>query len=179
MAEFDPFPEVDGILALHAEALGGAFQGYRNHATRVLHLLFALAPGLRAAPGALLVAAACHDLGIWTAGTFDYLEPSCALARRHLAERGLSGSSEAVARIIQWHHKLRTYRGPDAEVVEAFRRADLVDLSLGRVRFGLEPAFVAGVRAAFPNAGFHRLLLALGFQQLRRSPLRPLPMVRW
>lgn len=179
MAEFDPFPEVDGILALHAEALGGAFQGYRNHATRVLHLLFALAPGLRAAPGALLVAAACHDLGIWTAGTFDYLEPSCALARRHLAERGLSGSSEAVARIIQWHHKLRTYRGPDAEVVEAFRRADLVDLSLGTIRFGLAPEFVGAVRAAFPNAGFHARLLQLTARQLLRTPWRPLPMMRW
>lgn len=130
-------------------------------------------------PEAVAVAAAFHDLGIWTDATFDYLAPSVRLAADHLARTGGEALLPEVTALIVEHHKLRAYRGPHAANVERFRRADLVDLSLGRVRFGLEPAFVAGVRAAFPNAGFHRLLLALGFQQLRRSPLRPLPMVRW
>jgi hypothetical protein len=29
-----------------------------------------------------------HDLGIWTADTFDYIAPSAELARRHATEVG-------------------------------------------------------------------------------------------
>jgi hypothetical protein len=34
------------------------------------------------------VAAAFHDLGIWTDGTFDYLPPSIRLAREWLGQSG-------------------------------------------------------------------------------------------
>jgi len=60
--------------------------------------------------------------------------------------------------MIRLHHKLtRCVEGPDS-LPEAFRRADLVDLSLGTIRFGLPRSFVRGVRDAFPNAGFHASL---------------------
>lgn len=66
-----------------------------------------------------------------------------------------------------------------AALVDAFRRADLVDVSLGLMRSGLPRSFVRDVRRAFPNAGFHRRLLALGAQRARSHPLSPLPMLRW
>lgn len=173
------FPLVDEILASHEEALGPDFTGYRNHVTRVLRFLFALAPDLRASEQPVLIAAAFHDLGIWTARTFDYLAPSSVLAHDYLTAQGLDPLRHEVDLIIQQHHKLRPYRGPFSLSVEAFRRADLVDVSLGFIRFGLTPRFVQSVRAALPNAHFHARLLAFTGQQFLRTPCRPLPMVRW
>jgi hypothetical protein len=173
------FPLVDDILATHEDALGPDFFAYRNHVTRVLHFLFAIAPQLRDTEEQVLIAAAFHDLGIWTDRTFDYLAPSCRLAHEYLVSRGLEPSWPEVALIIQQHHKLRAYRGPFALSVESFRRADLVDVSLGLIRFGLAPQFVRSVRGALPNAHFHARLVALTGRQFLRSPLHPLPMVRW
>lgn len=120
-----------------------------------------------------------HDLGIWTDGTFDYLEPSKRLARNYLAAKGLAHFGPEVEAIIHHHHKLSPYRGAFSSTAESFRQADLVDLSLGIIRFGISPAWVCGVKAEFPNAGFHRRLVALACLQFLRNPLRPLPMVRW
>ena len=77
------------------------------------------------------------------------------------------------------HHKVTRYRNNAGPLVEAFRKADWVDVSLGALRFGLPASIVSDVRAAFPNAGFHRRLAELTFAQMRREPLRPLPMFRW
>jgi hypothetical protein len=179
MNAFSRFPLVDDILGSHQEALGSDLQGYRNHVTRVLTFLFALAPDLRMSEPQILIAAAFHDLGIWTARTFDYLAPSSLLAHQYLETHGMAPLWPEVDLIIQQHHKLRPYRGPFSPSVEAFRRADLVDVSLGLVRFGLSPQFVQAVRGALPNAGFHARLLAFTGRQFLRTPLRPLPMIRW
>lgn len=179
MQSLSTFPLVDDILASHKEALGPDYAGYRNHVTRVLQFLFAIAPELHASEQPVLIAAAFHDLGIWTARTFDYLAPSSILAHDYLTARGLEPLWPEVDLIIQQHHKLRPYRGPFSLSVETFRRADLIDVSLGIIRLGLAPQFVRSVSAAFPNANFHVRLLTLTGRQLLRTPLRPLPMVRW
>jgi hypothetical protein len=179
MQAFSAFPLVDDILTSHEAALGPDLPGYRNHVTRVLHFLFAMAPQLRASEEPVLIAAAFHDLGIWTARTFDYLAPSSRLAQDYLTAHGLDPLWQEVDLIIQQHHKLRSYRGPFSLSVESFRRADLVDVSLGLSRCGLKPHFIQSIRAALPNAHFHARLLAFTGQQFLRTPLRPLPMVRW
>jgi len=173
------FPLVDDILASHEEALGPDLPGYRNHVTRVLHFLFAIAPELRASEEPVLIAAAFHDLGIWTDRTFDYLAPSSRLAHDYLTAHGLDPLWQEVDLIIQQHHKVRSYRGPFSLSVESFRRADLVDVSLGLIRFGLTPQFIQSVRGVLPDAHFHARLLAFTSHQFLRTPLRPLPMVRW
>ena len=173
----EEFPLIEVALAPHAAALGRDLAGYRNHVLRVLRFALALAPAADAET--LQVAAAFHDLGIWTDRTFDYLAPSRRLARAWLAARGREGLAPAVEAVIEQHHKLRPYRGPHAEVVEPFRRADLVDVSLGTLRAGLDRAFVRTVRAELPNAGFHACLVRLTGRQLLRTPLQPLPMLRW
>jgi hypothetical protein len=172
------FPFVDDALRPFADALGRDRVAYRHHVIRLLNFLFALAPELRDTEQ-VAVAAAFHDLGIWTDRTFDYLGPSRRLAREHLASRGLAHLAPEVEAIIEQHHKLRPYRGPFAPSVEAFRRADLADVSLGIIRSGLPAPFVRAVRAALPNAGFHARLATLTGRQCLRTPLRPLPMLRW
>ena len=179
MHESSPFLLVDDILASHKEALGPDFLGYRNHVTRVLHFLFAIAPQLRASEEQVLIAATFHDLGIWTARTFDYLAPSSRLAHEYLLAHSLQAHWPEIDVIIQQHNKLRPYRGPFSLSVESFRRADLVDLSLGLFRFGLASRFIRSVRDTFPNAHFHSRLTAFTARHFLRSPLNPLPMVRW
>jgi len=173
------FPLAESIVLGFADVLGGALSAYRNHVCRVLNYELVLAGEEREGRDAVLIAAAFHDLGIWVEGTFDYLGPSERLAREYLATNGLEGIAPEVEAIIHHHHKLTPYRGPFVATVETFRRADLVDVSLGAIRSGVPRAFVRTVKAAFPNSGFHRRLIALTARQARRDPLRPLPMVHW
>jgi hypothetical protein len=172
-------PLVDEILAAHADALGPDAAAYRNHVYRGLNYFAALAGDGADLPDSVLVAAAFHDLGIWTDRTFDYLEPSTRAARAYLAGRGLDALGPEVTALIREHHKLRAYHGPHARNVELFRRADLVDLSWGAARAGLPRALVRSVRTAFPDEGFHARLLSLAAKQFLAHPLRPLPMVHW
>ena len=125
----------------------------------MLHHYVALSGG--PPPRAVRLAAPFHDLGIWTAGSFDYIEPSVALAMRHLEALGRTDLAEEVALLIREHHGLRTYRGPCAETVETYRRADWVDVSLGWRAFGLPRSHRRAVWRAYPDAGFHRRLAAL------------------
>jgi hypothetical protein len=143
----------------------------------VLAFYRGLAPGHQA-PEQVQIAGAFHDLGIWTARTFDYLAPSVRLARDYLTVEGREELAPEVERIILEHHKITPYRAQFHETVETFRRADLVDLSLGAIRSGLPCGFVREVRASRPNTGFHRRLTQLGVRQAIEHPLHPLPMVR-
>jgi predicted metal-dependent HD superfamily phosphohydrolase len=174
------FPIVDELLASYSGALGDQAAAYRNHVYRGLNYFAALAGSDESAvPHSVLVAAAFHDLGIWTDETFDYLEPSVRLARAYLASHGLGELAPEVAALITEHHKLRAYHGPFANTVELFRRADLVDLSLGAARAGLAAKFVHSVKAAFPDEGFHAHLVSLAAKQVLKTPFRPFPMIRW
>ena len=71
---------LDRVLEKHAVELGRDLTAYRNHTYRVLNLCVALAPCADAALEKVALAAAFHDLGIWSARTFDYLQPSIELA---------------------------------------------------------------------------------------------------
>lgn len=96
-----------------------------------------------------------------------------------LAKEGLGELEAEVLTLINEHHKVFPYVGRHSPNTEAFRKADLVDLSLGMIRFGLPFRLVRSVFTAFPNAGFHRRLGILTARQLMRAPLRPLPMFHW
>ena len=170
---------LDRVLEAHAAELGEDFTAYRNHAYRVANLCAALNPGDSQKIEKIAIAAAFHDLGIWTARTFDYLAPSIELACTHLGCGGHDDWRAGVAGMIREHHKIRSFRGPDAELVEPFRRADWIDVSLGVLTFGLPRARLREIFARWPNAGFHQRLVQLTLREARRHPLRPLPVLKW
>lgn len=172
---------VDRVLHAHREALGADFEGYRNHIYRVSSFFNELGPETFESTPALAVAAAFHDLGIWTDKTFDYLEPSSKLAREFLEAEGLVGVDPFLVReLIVQHHKLRSYRtNPWSSVVEQWRRADLVDVSLGIVSFGIPHTRVRHIQRCLPDKGFHMSLLTLTLRQLAKTPWNPLPMMKW
>ena len=170
---------VDEILAPWRETIGADWDGYRNHVQRVARFCGALSVAAPDTQRKVAIAAAFHDLGIWSAGTMDYLPPSAALARDYLHAHGLDAWVPEIDRMIVMHHRLRACSGPGDALVEALRKADLVDLSLGFVPFGLDRALVATVKKEFPNAGFHRRLARLLAGRLRSHPASPAPYLRW
>ena len=125
------------------------------------------------------MASSFHDLGIWTARTFDYLDPSIALAGAYLAQSGHSGWTAEVTAMIREHHKISSYHANSDWLVEAFRRADWIDISRGVRAFGLSRDLLNPIFATWPNAGFHKRLVRLSLTRARTHPLTPLPMLRW
>ena len=171
---------VDELLEPYHECLGHDFDGYRNHCRRVFLFCIALV-GERDETARLkiAIAAAFHDLGIWTEGTFDYIEPSRQLAGKHLEATGRMEWSEEIKAMIEQHHKIRPYRSNPSWLVEPFRKADWIDISKGMLRYKLDDGYVVDVLEAFPNAGFHQTLVRLGVERLKSHPFNPLPMFRW
>jgi hypothetical protein len=169
---------IEAILDRHRRALAGDFTAYRNHAYRVAALCLTGAGADRDAAGMIAAAAAFHDLGIWVAGTFDYLDPSISLAREHLLASDRAAWLPAVTAAIREHHRITPYRGAHAWLVEPFRRADWMDVSGGLVAWGLPRERLRAARGRWPGAGFHRLLARLAWRHARRHPSNPLPMLK-
>ena len=172
-------PTLDALLAAHAMQLGDDATGYRHHAYRVANFYWQLSPGDAEMLEKLSIAVAFHDLGIWTARTFDYLPPSRVLARDHLRTIGRPEWRTDVDAMIDHHHRIRRMPPSTQASVETFRRADWIDVSLGVMRVCLPAGAIRAVMAALPNAGLHRRLASLTLGRPYRPPLSPLPMMRW
>ena len=168
---------LDEILSAHAPSLGDDFVGYRNHVYRVVNLCVRLHSVIDDELRRLAIAAAFHDLGIWTEDTFDYLRPSIALAKGYLTRTDQPEWVAEVSAMILEHHKILPYRGAARPLVEAFRKADWIDVTRGLLTFGIPRRFVAELYTAWPSAGFHRRLVHLAAQRSRSNPGTPLPMV--
>jgi hypothetical protein len=167
---------IDDVLDDHATDLGDDAIAYRNHVYRIVNLCVAIAG--RREVEKIAVAAVFHDLGIWANGTFDYIAPSIVLVHAYLVARAREDWAAEIEEMIANHHKITASRaGPDS-VVEAFRRADWIDVTRGWRRFGMPPPFVARLFTTWPSAGFHWRLVTLTLDRCRRHPLTPLPMVR-
>lgn len=172
-------PLIDRILESWKGRIGEPYEGYRGHVFRVFNFCLALRSCTDEEIEKLAIAAAFHDIGLWSDHTADYLPPSVAQARQWLADNGLEAWSEEIGLMIDMHHKLRPYRDPRYPLVEIFRKADLVDFSLGAVKFGLPSAFVGRVKSEIPNAGFHRFLLGMAKDWFARHPLSVPPFIKW
>lgn len=174
--------EVGRRLEPWTTELGSDRVAYTNHVLRLLTLCDLVAPGTGPAPSdrpEFLAAAVFHDLGIWTAGTFDYLAPSEELAGHWLEGNGQGESIPLVVRMIDQHHKLRS-AGTVDDPVEIFRRADAIDVEMAALgRFGVSRSAYRRLTEEFPDAGFHRRLLRLGAERLRKHPFSPLPVLKW
>jgi hypothetical protein len=172
-------PTVEEVLDNHASQLGHDLTAYRNHVYRVVNLSVAILGDTCIELEKIAVAAVFHDLGIWTDKTFDYIAPSVALAREHLAAQGMADWTDEIEAMIVNHHKVTSSRQNPQSLVESFRRADWIDVTRGLRRFGLPHSLITAVAAAWPSAGFHRRLVELTIDRWRKHPLSPLPMLKW
>jgi hypothetical protein len=166
-------PIVDAVLDRHRDALGDDLPAYRNHVYRCLtyhQILLGFS-----IPDVAALAWATHDLGIWTVGGFDYLEPSADLAEGYADEFGVADVDQLRALVTE-HHRLRPV---DDRVTETFRKADLIDVSHGVLRQGIGRSAVRAAVEQLPYNGFHAFLAKGLSGYAVRHPLRPLPMMRF
>ena len=70
------------------------------------------------------------------------------------------------------------YNVPRTKIAEVFRKADIVNFSLGLIRNGVSPSFIKKEKDALPNASFHKTLLRFTAIQLGCNPLIPFPLMR-
>jgi hypothetical protein len=169
-------PIIDHVLNDYAMALRDDFAGYRNHVYRIVNLCVAFVG--RSELEKIAIAAAFHDLGIWTNGTFDYIAPSIALAHRYLGARARADWNAEVEQMIADHHKITRSTADPGSLVEVFRRADWIDVTRGLRRFGIPRPLIARLFETWPDAGFHWRLVTLTLDRFRSHPLTPLPMVK-
>lgn len=179
MAIEERIPLLEEILGEWKDEIGTDYPGYRNHVYRMVHFCCALRDCNEEERKKTIIAGCFHDLGIWSDRAVDYLPPSIARARTYLKQNDLEQWTHEIELMIDMHHKLRKYRDERYPLVEAFRKADLVDVSLGMVKWGLPKAYVKSVREAFPNSGFHKRLGQIAKQLVFTRPWSPLPFVKW
>ena len=100
------------------------------------------------------------------------------LAQAYLDQKGHPEWAPEIREMIHEHHEITRYEANPNRLVEAFRRADWIDVSRGFLTFGLRRAFLREVFATFRNAGFHKRLIQLLLGRSLSHPLNPLPMFR-
>ena len=171
---------LDGILTSWQSLLGEDFQGYRNHCVRMMLCCFTIKLDCSEDERLkIAIAAAFHDIGIWINDTVDYIPPSIPPAEAYLESIGKTMWLEEIRLMISEHHKVTAYENSIYPLVEVFRKGDLMDFSFGCVRFGVSKETLRTIRAEFPNAGFHKMLLRRAAKWFVKHPFNPAPMMKW
>jgi hypothetical protein len=169
-------PLVEEILESHRHRARGddaGYDAYKAHVYRVVNFARALTPDAPDRDDKLAIAAAFHDLAAFD--TLDYLVPSIEAQDAWLQQTGREAWSDELALIVAEHHRLSRYRPPRpfAPLVEAVRRADLVDVSQGVIRFGIPSSYVKEVRAAFDASVFFKRVIPLATLRTIRKFQQP------
>jgi HD superfamily phosphodiesterase len=167
-------PEREALSRLRSAtgAIGGPME---RHCLRCRHIAAELAGrrGWIIDGEVLTVAAILHDIGLYpgVASGGVYTADGATLARALLRPRGWSADRiELCSQAIDRHHELRPQRARGAEV-EALRLADLIDVSGGRLRFGLDRAWLTELRRTVPVDGLVGELVREVGRALRERPL--------
>src|ERR1700712_5361601 len=145
-----------------ARGRDAGYAAYKAQLYRVVNFARALAPSAPESDDKLAVAAAFHDLAAFD--TLDYLAPSIAAQDAWLKQTGRDAWSDELALIVAEHHRMARYGAdrPYAALVEAVRRADLIDVSQGLIKFGLPASYVKEVRASFDASIFFKRVIPMG-----------------
>lgn len=170
---------LDKILEEWKPTIGQDFEGYKNHVYRMVNFCLALKKCNDEEREKIIIAGCFHDVGIWIERTIDYIPPSIPPAKKYLIENKLEHWVDEVTLMIEEHHKIKAYCNNDYPLVELFRKGDLVDFSLGTVKFGLPKEYIKSVKNKFSNAGFHKGLVKKSSIWFLRHPFNPLPMMKW
>ena len=189
--------DVDAIVASEAEraalerlrqATGVVAGPMERHSLRCRHIAHRLAGGRGwVIDGEILtVAALLHDIGLYPSASRGgvYTADGAAVAGELLEGAGWEQPRIDICRMaIDRHHDLRPQyqaggrrgafgkRGHGTAEVEALRLADLVDVSGGWLRFGLERAWLRRLFAEIPRAGLYREVGGELWRALRERPV--------
>lgn len=150
-----------------AKTMDDEFKGYRNHCLRVLTFTNYFLPDSvkETIPNAMdlaAVALAYHDAALWTDKELDYLQPSKVRMEEELKEASFTPQElKIMDEIILEHHKVTDFTGlskAENDLINAVRKADWADASLGTIRFGMPASLVEAAYDGIDEAGFHQTL---------------------
>lgn len=170
---------IEAILTLWQNRIGADYAGYRGHVFRMYNFCLALGECTEQEKRKLAIAACFHDIGLWSDHTLDYIPPSITQLNLYLTSQGLEDWQAELGLMIELHHKIRPVHDCSFPLVELFRKADLVDFSLGLVSFGLPRTYIKQVKNAIPNQGFHWFLIQGAKQWFSKHPFSPPPFMKW
>ena len=173
------FPLIESILSEWRECIGVDFEGYRGHVYRVFNFCLALQKCNEEEQQKIAIAACFHDIGLWSKQTVDYIPPSVIEVKKYLFQQGLNSWTEEIGLMVEMHHKIRTYPNKNYPLVELFRKADLIDFSLGFFKFGLSKSYIEQVKITLPNLGFHKFLIQGAKEWFSKHPFSPPPFIKW
>lgn len=138
------------------------YQAYRGHIYRVLSYTIHFLDGDETHINVIGPALVYHDIGLWTKKTLAYLEPGIELAFEDYGPALDNDDNELMKNIIYYHHKLTPFKGPHADIINAVRKADWIDVTYGLVSQGMPRQAVVTVQGKIENHGFHKMLLLFG-----------------
>jgi hypothetical protein len=170
-------PIIDEVLGTNRQAIGPLHPVWHRHSYRMLNICVNACP--QEPVDKFAVAIAFHDLPAAIDGNLVYVDRAAALARAWLTKHRLTEWGPEVSAMIVNHHKIRTYTGPHAATVDAFRRADWIDVFLGHWSGGQDENLVARVNRELPLNDGRRALAHILLPYALRHPLKPFPMLRW
>ncbi len=171
------YKRIEEIIIPYKEVIGKDYHRYKNHVCRVfLHCI--LFDNQKSNEEKYAIAAVFHDIGIWTAHTIDYLEPSIQELKSFLIASNKEEWTDEISEMIYWHHKINRYQNGRYASVEIFRKADWIDVSLGIITFGIPSKEINWIKKSLPNSGFHWFLIKKIARNLFKHPLNPLPMFK-
>ncbi len=169
---------LDELLSQYRDQLGAQYVAYRNHLYRLINSIQATTVLNNIELEKIAVAAAFHDLGLWTHHTLDYLDPSAQMAMDYLISVGKKSWIDEVVAMIQDHHKIQPSHH-SSRIVELFRQADWAEVTFGAVGLKVDKQVMHEIRQHFPNSGFHKFLLKRGALYGLKNPLNPMPILKW
>ncbi|WP_279582126.1 NmrA family NAD(P)-binding protein [Fodinicola feengrottensis] len=173
-------PLAEEILQVHQDhALGDerGWAGYRGHLYRVFNLARALVVNDPDRDDKLAIAAAFHDIDSFA--SLNYLGRSIRTMDAWLLRTGRGAWAAELAVVVAHHHRLTSYQGPFSELTEAFRQADLAEVSQGLIRSQLPRELVHAVRQNIDvGSYFTRTVPAAIGRHVLRHPIDPIPILR-
>jgi hypothetical protein len=186
------YAALDDELFSVAGTVGREFSAYRNHCLRVLTFTnYFLPDSVREKiPNALELAAvalAYHDVALWTDKELNYLEPSRDRMDQALGDSYFSPQElKIMEEIILEHHKITDFvqlSQAENDLINAVRKADWTDASLGVIRFGLPTSLLEAAYDEVDEAGFHQILVdvlvRLSAGNLIKGTLQFLKIFKW
>jgi hypothetical protein len=153
--------EVAALQALRG-ATGQSGGPMERHGLRVFLIAdrMATARELEVDREVLLIAGLLHDVGLYDAASHGgvYVKEGAEFTAEILRDHGWDGGRIRLCfDAIERHHELRSQWDRGAEV-ELIRRADLVDLSSGLIRFGLSREWIRDLFKSVSRDGTYRTI---------------------
>ncbi len=167
---------IEDVVRTYSNALGQHLPLYKGHCYRLLNYIIYMQRH-QDNLDFLGVAIAFHDLGIWTHGTMDYLNPSFELAKTYVQNANVDISIADLKVAIKNHHKISSLQ--KVAPAEYLRKADLNDLSMGLLNEGVPRPFIKDMKACWPYLGFQKLIFGKVLLYALQNPFNPFPMLKW